>query len=68
LVPVSPVQKPGRLSPRERQILDMITMGRSQKEVAYDLGISDATVRVLYSRAMNKLGRRRSWRPRESRR
>jgi len=64
---VSPGEKPGRLSPRERQILDMITAGRTQKEVAYDLGVSDATVRVLYARAMKKLGRRRSRRPREIR-
>ena len=45
------------LSPRERQILDLIRMGHSQKEVAYRLGVSDATVRVLYARAMRKLGR-----------
>jgi DNA-binding NarL/FixJ family response regulator len=64
---VSPGQTAERLSPRERQILDLITKGRTQKEVAFDLGLSDATVRVLYSRAMKKLGRRRSRRPRESR-
>ena len=64
---VSTAEKPGRLSPRERQILDMITAGSTQKEVAFDLGVSDATVRVLYARAMKKLGRRRSRRPRESR-
>ena len=45
------------LSPRERQILDLVTGGRTHKEVAFDLGLSDATVRVLYSRAMKKLGR-----------
>ena len=54
---VSPGRKPERLSPRERQILYLVTGGRSSKEVAYDLGVSDATVRVLYSRAMKKLGR-----------
>jgi DNA-binding NarL/FixJ family response regulator len=64
---VSPDAKPRRLSPRERQILELIATGRSQKEVAFDLGLSDATVRVLYSRAMKKLGRRSSRRPRESR-
>lgn len=57
---ISPGTKHASLSPRERQILEMITAGRSQKEVAFDLGVSDATVRVLYSRAMRKLGRRRS--------
>jgi len=65
---ISPSARPASLSPRERQILDLITTGRSQKEVAFDLGVSDATVRVLYSRAMKKLGRRRSRWPAESRR
>jgi DNA-binding NarL/FixJ family response regulator len=45
------------LSPREQQVLGLIIAGRRQKEVAFELGISDATVRVLYSRAMRKLGR-----------
>ena len=45
------------LSPRERQILGLIRIGHTQKEVAYQLGLSDATVRVLYARAMLKLGR-----------
>jgi long-chain acyl-CoA synthetase len=33
--------------------------GRTHKEVAFDLGVATATVRVLYSRAMKKLGRSR---------
>lgn len=45
------------LSPREQQILDLVAAGRTQKETAFELGLSDATVRVLYSRAMKKLGR-----------
>ena len=45
------------LTPRERQILDLVLGGRSTKEVAFDLGLSHATVRVLYARAMKKLGR-----------
>jgi len=64
---VSPTRQPIRLTPRERQILDLVTGGRTHKEVAFDLGVSDATVRVLYSRAMKKLGRRRSRGPLESR-
>jgi DNA-binding NarL/FixJ family response regulator len=54
---VSPTRQPIRLTPRERQILDLVTGGRTHKEVAFDLGVSDATVRVLYARAMKKLGR-----------
>lgn len=45
------------LSPRERQIVDQVRAGQTHKEIAFDLGISDATVRVLYARAMKKLGR-----------
>jgi DNA-binding NarL/FixJ family response regulator len=49
------------LSPRERQILAMIIDGKTRKEVAFDLEIADSTVRVIYSRAMKKLGGH--WRP-----
>jgi DNA-binding NarL/FixJ family response regulator len=31
----------------------------TSKEVAFELGVSDATVRVLISRALRKLGRPR---------
>jgi DNA-binding NarL/FixJ family response regulator len=44
------------LTPREGQILDLVLGGRTTKEVAFDLGLSSATVRVLYARAMKKLG------------
>ena len=47
------------LTPRERQIVDSVLGGRTRKETAFELGLSDATVRVLYSRAMKKLGRSR---------
>jgi len=46
-----------RLSPREQQILDLLAGGRTQKEAAFELGVQDATVRVLQSRVMKKLGR-----------
>jgi DNA-binding NarL/FixJ family response regulator len=49
------------LSPRERQILSLIIDGKTRKEVAYDLEIAHSTVRVIYSRAMKKLGGR--WQP-----
>jgi DNA-binding NarL/FixJ family response regulator len=50
------------LSPRERQILTLIIDGKTRKEVAYDLEIAHSTVRVIYSRAMKKLGG--LWQPR----
>jgi DNA-binding CsgD family transcriptional regulator len=49
------------LSPRERQILTLIIDGKTRKEVAFDLEIAHSTVRVIYSRAMKKLGGR--WQP-----
>jgi DNA-binding NarL/FixJ family response regulator len=52
-----PVPVLAPLSPREHQITQLIDGGLTSKEVAYELGLSDATVRVLISRAMRKLGR-----------
>jgi DNA-binding CsgD family transcriptional regulator len=49
----------GPLSPREGQVLGLIDGGMTSKEVAFQLGVSDATVRVLVSRALRKLGRPR---------
>jgi DNA-binding NarL/FixJ family response regulator len=44
------------LTTREQQILTLIIEGKTPKEVAYDLSIAHSTVRVIYSRAMKKLG------------
>ena len=45
----------GPLSPREMEILEQITMGRSNKEVAYHLGISRQTVKNHMTRILLKL-------------
>ncbi|HVZ75363.1 MAG TPA: LuxR C-terminal-related transcriptional regulator [Polyangia bacterium] len=47
------------LSPRESQIVQMLDQGRTPKEVAFELGIANATVRVLLSRAVKKGSRPR---------
>jgi DNA-binding NarL/FixJ family response regulator len=44
------------LSERERDVVTRLNLGRSFKEIAYDLGISYATVRTLSRRADAKLG------------
>lgn len=44
------------LSPRERQVLDMIARGDQNKEIAVALGISDNTVRVYCSSLFQRLG------------
>ena len=36
---------PGRLSPRERQVLQLVANGYENKQVATELGLSDATVK-----------------------
>jgi DNA-binding CsgD family transcriptional regulator len=43
------------LSERERQVVVYLALGRSTKEIAYALGISDSTVRVLLARAATRL-------------
>jgi DNA-binding CsgD family transcriptional regulator len=44
------------LTERERQIVEHVRLGQSSKVIAYTLGISDATVRVLLARVYAKLG------------
>jgi len=44
------------LTVRERQVVACLAAGHSTKEVAFALGIADATVRVLLARAAGKLG------------
>lgn len=44
------------LSPRERQVLAALVMGRSNKVIASDLGISIRTVEVHRARMMERLG------------
>jgi len=43
------------LTPRERQIVGYAALGHDNKVIAYDLGISHSTVRVLLARAAAKL-------------
>jgi DNA-binding CsgD family transcriptional regulator len=44
------------LSPRERQVMEALTNGRSNKAIAFDLDISVSTVAQAISRAKRKLG------------
>lgn len=44
------------LTPRERQVLSCAAVGHDNKLIAYELGISASTVRVLLTRASVKLG------------
>jgi len=44
------------LSPRERQVLREVLRGRLNKQIAFDLGISEVTVKLHRSNAMRKMG------------
>lgn len=43
------------LSPREREIMIQVTRGRLSKQIAGDIGIAEATVKVHRSRLMRKM-------------
>jgi FixJ family two-component response regulator len=43
------------LSPREREIVIQVARGRLSKQIAHDIGIAEATVKVHRSRAMRKM-------------
>jgi FixJ family two-component response regulator len=45
----------GSLSPREREIVIEVARGRLSKQIAGDIGIAEATVKVHRSRAMRKM-------------
>lgn len=47
---------PGALTDRERVVLACVARGCSTKEAAYELGISDSTVRVMLMRAARRCG------------
>jgi FixJ family two-component response regulator len=45
----------GSLSAREKEIVIQVARGRLSKQIAYDFGIAEATVKVHRSRAMQKM-------------
>jgi DNA-binding CsgD family transcriptional regulator len=52
------VRQTRRLSARERQVVGLAALGRTNKEIAYELRLAASTVRVLVVRAARKLGAR----------
>ena len=51
-------QRFGTLSPRELQVMQLVTAGKMNKQVAGDLGISEITVKIHRGAAMRKMGAR----------
>jgi two-component system response regulator FixJ len=50
------IEQMALLSPRERQVLEAIAVGRPNKLIAYDLGISVRTVEVHRAHMLDRLG------------
>lgn len=46
------------LSPREREVMMLVTAGKMNKQVAGDLGLSEITVKIHRGSAMRKMGAR----------
>lgn len=44
-----------RLSPRERQVMGLVTAGLMNKQVAHELGLSEITVKIHRGAAMRKM-------------
>lgn len=55
LAPAGPASPLDQLSPREREILKGIACGASNKEIARDLGIAEATVKIHVQHVLRKL-------------
>lgn len=47
-----------KLSPREQQVMQLVTAGKLNKQVAADLGLSEITVKIHRGAAMRKMGAR----------
>ncbi|HYH07256.1 MAG TPA: response regulator transcription factor [Thermoanaerobaculia bacterium] len=53
---VDALSRAPRLSPREREVLRLVAAGRSNKEIAHDLGVTERTVKFHVTAIFNKLG------------
>ncbi len=48
-------QRLATLTPREREVFERVVMGRLNKQIAFDLGVSEKTVKVHRGRVMEKM-------------
>lgn len=49
------IERFSRLTPREREVFDQIAAGRVNKQIAFDLSISEVTVKLHRSNVMRKM-------------
>lgn len=49
-------RRTARLTPREREVMDLVVAGKANKQIAVELGCSHKTVEVHRSRVMEKMG------------
>jgi two-component system, LuxR family, response regulator FixJ len=49
-------ERVGQLSPREREVFELVAAGLANKQIGFKLGISERTVEVHRARVMAKLG------------
>jgi FixJ family two-component response regulator len=52
------LERLGALSPRERQVMELVAAGKMNKQVARDLRLSEITVKIHRGAAMRKMGAR----------
>jgi two-component system response regulator FixJ len=50
------VRRVSLLSPREREVLDLLVAGKPNKVIAYELGVSPRTIEIHRARMMARLG------------
>lgn len=56
LAELGPRRRPAALSHREREVLRLVAGGRSNKQIARELGITERTVKFHVTSILNKLG------------
>ena len=49
-------QRSDSLAPRERQVMGLVVSGRLNKQIAYELGISERTIKLYRGQVMRKMG------------
>jgi len=50
------IERLQRLTPREREVIDLLAQGKANKVIAADLGVSQRTVEIHRARVMEKMG------------